>query len=131
MLQSGRRAQGVNADGRRELLGLKVGDSVSEAFLCDFIGSPKERSLTGVKLVISGANSVLIDAIRRMLQGRSWQRCPAHLARNLIERVPKAHQGMVTAALRSVFAQEKAAEIEARWDGCPAHWRNAFPRRQT
>ena len=32
-------AMGVNADARRELLGLKVGDSESEPFWSDFIGS--------------------------------------------------------------------------------------------
>ena len=37
---------GVNADGRSELLGLKVGDSESEGFWSKFIGSQKERSLT-------------------------------------------------------------------------------------
>jgi hypothetical protein len=34
---------------------------------------------------------------------------------------------MVTAALRSVFAQEKAAEIEARWDDLrPRDWCNSL-----
>jgi len=101
-------AMGVNADGRRELLGLKV--------------------LSGVKLVISDAHSGLINAIRRMLQGSCWQRCRLHFARNLLQRVPKAHQGMVTAALRSVFAQEKAAEIEARWDDLASSLAERFPR---
>ena len=66
--------------------------------------------------MISDAHKGLTNAIRRMLQGSCWQRCRVHFARNLLQRVPKAHQGMVTAALRSVFAQEKASEIEARWD---------------
>ena len=35
-------AMGVNADGRRELLGLQVGDSESEGFWKAFIGSLKE-----------------------------------------------------------------------------------------
>ena len=109
-------AMGVNADGRRELLGIQVGDSESESFWSAFIGSLKERGLTGVKLVVSDAHVGLTKAIRRMLQGSCWQRCRVHFARNLLQRVPKAHQGMVTAALRSVFAQEKTDEIEARWD---------------
>jgi transposase-like protein len=129
-------AMGVNADGRRELLGLKVGDSESEPFWSDFIGSliaagfceAVERGLTGVKLVISDAHKGLTNAIRRMLQGSCWQRCRVHFARNLLQRVPKAHQGMVTAALRSVFAQEKAAEIEARWDDLASSLAERFPR---
>ena len=67
-------AMGVNVDGRRELLGLKVGDSESEGFWTEFIASLKERGLTGVKLVISDAHGGLTKAIRRQLQGCVWQR---------------------------------------------------------
>jgi putative transposase len=67
-------AMGVNVDCRRELLGLKVGDSESEGFWSEFIASLKERGLTGVKLVISDAHGGLTKAIRRQLQGCVWQR---------------------------------------------------------
>ncbi len=50
-------AMGVHADGRRELLGLKVGDRDTEGFWSEFIASLKERGLTGVKLVVSDATS--------------------------------------------------------------------------
>ncbi len=68
---------GVNADGHRELLGIKVGDSENEAFWAEFIAHLKERGLDGVKLVISVgeafpggvAHSGLTKAIRRQLQG--------------------------------------------------------------
>ena len=121
-------AMGVNADGRRELLGLKVGDSESEGFWSEFLASLKERGLTGVKLVVSDAHAGLTKAIRRQLQGCVWQRCRVHFARNLLQCVPKAHQGMVTAALRSVFAQDTAAEILSRWDDLAASLAERFPR---
>ena len=121
-------AMGVNEDGRRELLGLKVGDSETETFWAEFIASLKERGLSGVKLVISDAHVGLTKAIRRQLQGSVWQRCRVHFARNLLQCVPKAHQGMVTAALRSVFAQETAAEIESRWDDLAASLAERFPK---
>ena len=121
-------AMGVNADGRRELLGIKVGDSENEAFWAEFIASLKERGLTGVKLVISDAHVGLTKAIRRQLQGCVWQRCRVHFSRNLLQRVPRAHQGMVTAALRSVFAQESADEILSRWDDLAASLAERFPK---
>ena len=121
-------AMGVNSDGRRELLGLKVGNSETEAFWAEFISHLKERGLGGVKLVISDAHAGLTKAIRRQLQGSVWQRCRVHFARNLLQCVPKAHQGMVTAALRSVFAQETAAEIESRWDDLAASLAERFPK---
>ena len=121
-------AMGVNEDGRRELLGLKVGDSESEPFWAEFIAHLKERGLAGVKLVISDAHAGLTKAIGRQLQGSVWQRCRVHFARNLLQCVPKAHQGMVTAALRSVFAQETAEEIESRWDDLAASLAERFPK---
>ncbi|HSG19412.1 MAG TPA: IS256 family transposase, partial [Burkholderiaceae bacterium] len=129
-------AMGVNADGRRELLGLKVGDSESESFWSEFIASliaagfceAVERGLTDVKLVISDAHGGLTKAIRRQLQGCVWQRCRVHFARNLLQRVPKAHQGMVTAAQRSVFAQENAADILSRWDDLAVSLAERFPK---
>jgi hypothetical protein len=47
-----------------------------------------------------------------------------HFARNLLQRIPigaafsagVAQQGMVTAALSSLFAQENNGEIRSRWD---------------
>jgi transposase-like protein len=78
--------------------------------------------------VISDAHVGLTKAIRRQLQGCVWQRCRVHFARNLLQRVPKAHQGMVTAALRSVFAQEDAGEILSRWDDLAASLAERFPK---
>ena len=121
-------AMGINVDGRRELLGLKVGDSETEGFWSEFLASLKERGLTGVKLGISDAQVGLTKAIRRQLQGCVWQRCRVHFARNLLQRVPKAHQGMVTAALRSVFGQENAGEILSRWDDLAASLIERFPK---
>jgi putative transposase len=129
-------AMGVNEDGRRELLGLKVGNSESEPFWAEFNRSAegkayahlKERGLAGVKLVISDAHAGLSKAIGRQLQGSVWQRCRVHFARNLLQCVPKAHQGMVTAALRSVFAQQSAEEIESRWDDLAASLAERFPK---
>lgn len=49
-------AAAVNADGRREIVGLSIGPSEAETFRTDFLRSLKSRSLSGVKLVISDAH---------------------------------------------------------------------------
>jgi putative transposase len=118
-------AMGVNADGRRELFGIKGGDSEGEGFWSEFLASLKERGFIGVKLVISDAHMGLTDAIRRQLQGCAWQRCRVRIALKLLQRVPKAHQGMVTGALRSVFAQEDASKSERCWVAWPLRQPNA------
>ncbi|QPN61836.1 transposase [Synechococcus sp. CBW1002] len=100
-------AIGINALGYREVLGIAVGDSEAEGFWRQFLGSLKERGLTGTRLVISDAHLGLTAAIKRMFQGSSWQRCRVHFLRNLLSHVPKVGQDMVAAAMKAVFVIQK------------------------
>jgi transposase-like protein len=109
-------ATGVSADGRREILGLEIGDSEDEAFWREFLRGLKRRGLCGVRLVISDQHAGLVAAIGRCLQGAVHQRCRVHFARNLLSSIPKGHQEMVAAAFRTVFAQVSPEEIAAQWD---------------
>jgi len=109
-------ATGITACGDREILGVDIGDSEDETFWTGFLRSLRARGLGGVRLVISDAHAGLRAAIRRVLSGASWQRCRVHYARNLLALVPKAHQEMVSAAFRSIFALAEPDELRARYD---------------
>ena len=61
-----------------------------------------------MQLVISDAHEGLKAAVRRVLGGASWQRCRVHFNRNILARVGKAHGEMVTATIRTIFAQPDA-----------------------
>ena len=88
--------------------------------------------------MISDAHQGLSNAIRRMLQCSCWRRtarcaalsslCRVHFARNLLQTVPKAHQEMVAAALRSVFAQQSKEAVLEQWDQVSAMLAAKFPR---
>jgi len=109
-------ATGITADGHREVLGVDIGDSEDETFWTRFLRSLKKRGLSGVRLVTSDAHDGLKAAIRRCLQGSSWQRCRVHYIRNLLAVIPKAHTEMVAAVFRSIFTQATPEEVHARWD---------------
>ncbi|MET4706128.1 IS256 family transposase [Frigoribacterium sp. UYMn621] len=109
-------ATGVNADGRREVLGLQVATSESgsawNAFFADLIA----RGLTGVQLITSDAHAGLKDAIAANLPGAGWQRCRTHYAANLMSVTPKAMWPAVKAMLHSVYDQPDAAAVNAQFD---------------
>jgi putative transposase len=100
---SGLLAIGVNADGSREILGLQLGDSESEASWSSFLGGLKRRGLSGVDLVVSDAHGGLVNAIQRHFQGATWQRCQTHLTRDVLEVTPKAVRDELHEHLRSLF----------------------------
>jgi transposase-like protein len=121
-------ATGVTAQGGREVLGVDVGDSEAETFWTSFLRSLKARGLGGVRLVISDAHEGLRAAIRKNLQGASWQRCRVHYVRNLLAPVPKAHQEMVAAAFRSIFTLTTPDDVKARWDEVTVMLAERFPK---
>lgn len=98
-------ATGVSADGRREVLGSKVGDSENTVFWTGFLRDLRDRGLHGVQLVISDHHRGLMNAIDTVIIGAAWQRCRVHFMRNVLARVPKAQSQMVAAAIRTIFAQ--------------------------
>jgi putative transposase len=100
---SGPLAIGINSSGCREILGVQLGDSESEASWSNFLGGLKRRSLAGVDLVVSDAHGGLVNAIARHFQGATWQRCQTHLTRDVLEAAPKALRDDLHEHLRSLF----------------------------
>jgi putative transposase len=66
-------ATGVNADGRREVLGMKVATSETGPAWNTFFADLVARGLTGVALVTSDAHAGLVEAIAANLPGATWQ----------------------------------------------------------
>lgn len=109
-------AIGVSADGRREVLGMDVGDSEDGAFWTAFLRGLKARGLGGVQLVISDAHAGLKQAIAAVFQGSAWQRCRVHFMRNVLSVVPKGSSEMVAAAIRTIFAQPDPDHVAEQFD---------------
>src|SRR5215217_2212894 len=115
---------GVRDDGMREILGVEVADTESEATYQDLFRSLKRRGLSGVGLVVSDDHEGLKSALARHFQGASWQRCQVHYARNLLGMVGYARRKDLAEGLRGVFAARSrevavqlASELATRWRG--------------
>ena len=107
-------AVGVNAEGRRETLGMDVITTEDGAGWTAFLRTLVARGLSGVALVISDAHGGLTDAIAAVLPGAAWQRCRTHFMRNLLSRVPKSAHGIVAPLVRSIFDQPDQASAWAQ-----------------
>src|SRR3954469_25524357 len=109
-------ATGVNADGHREVLGVKVATSETKQAWNAFFADLVARGLTGTLLVTSDAHAGLVDAIAANLPGASWQRCRTHYAANLMQVCPKSAWPAVKTMLHSVYDQVDAAAVRAQFD---------------
>jgi putative transposase len=106
-------AYGVHQTGRREVVGLDVGEAETEAFWRGFLRSLRARGLEGVQLVISDAHTGLKAAIAKVF-GCPWQRCCVHFLRDMLGHVARAQQPLVSGAIRGIFTAASAAEARQR-----------------
>jgi putative transposase len=120
-------AVGVNAEGRREVLGVELVTSEDGAGWTSFLRGLVARGLAGVKLVISDAHPGLVEAAASVLHGAAWQRCRTHYLRNLLTRVPKSAQPFVATLVRSIFAQPDTDQVVAQHERVVEQLAERFP----
>ena len=109
-------ATGVNGDGHREVLGLRVATAETGAAWNEFFADLVARGLAGVRLVTSDAHPGLVEAVGANLPGATWQRCRTHYAANLMSSCPKNMWPAVKAMLHSVYDQPDATAVQAQFD---------------
>jgi len=130
-------AAGFTADGQREILDWRVGDSESEATWGELFRGLKDRGLRGLKLVVSDAHSGIRAAMQRHFQGVAWQRCRVHFKREIAAKVSYKAVKEVLQELATVFAawerteclrraQEMADKLERRYPQVAAMLRDGL-----
>ncbi len=120
-------AVGVNTDGRREVLGVATGASEAEVFWKGFLRSLADRGLRGVKLVIADDHKGLRAAASKVFHA-SLQRCRVHWMRSALAHVPAKQRPAVVAMLKTIFAQETAADARAQWNSVADALRERVPK---
>jgi putative transposase len=107
---------GVNEQGNREVLGLRIGDSESEAFWLETFRWLKQRGLKEVHYVVSDDHSGLVNAAQRCFQGAIWQRCQVHFMRNVLSHTSSKHKKEMGEGLKHIFASRDPKEARKRFD---------------
>ena len=128
-------ATGVSAEGRREILGMALGDAETTDFWTSFLRSLRERGLkvpspedpTGVVLVTSDAHAGIRAAVRAILPGAAWQRCRVHFARTITSRLGSARSKPVNALVSTIFAQTSQEAVAAQYKHVVDSLKAPFP----
>ena len=123
-------AVGVNADGRREVLGMDIGPSEAEPFWTAFLRKLARRGLRGVKLVISDAHEGIRAAVSKVLNA-TWQRCRVHFMRNALAHAGKSGRRVVSAFVATAFAQDDAESAKQQWRRVADQLRPKLPKLAT
>lgn len=121
-------AAGINQQGYRELLALRVDDTESEASWGAFFVELKQRGLRGVDLITSDNHGGLVKALKKHFQGVTWQRCQTHFMRNILDVTPKSLREEVKAQVRAIFEAAKPEDARALLEKTLAAFQDAAPK---
>jgi putative transposase len=120
-------AHAVHETGRREIIGLDVGEAETEAFWREFLRSLVARGLHGVQLAISDAHPGLKAALAQVL-GCPWQRCTVHFPRDCLGHARKDQHGLLAALIRPIFRASSAEEARKTLAEALAQLERALPK---
>jgi transposase-like protein len=125
-------ACGVDADGRRDILGCSVSLSEAEVHWRAFLASLKDRGLYGVELIASDAHEGLQAARRAVFPSVPWQRCQFHLQQNAGQYVPSvAMRSPAAADIRAIFNAPDQHEAERLLDMFVERYQKTAPKLAT
>jgi putative transposase len=102
-------AYGVHQSGRREVVGLDVGEAETEAFWRGFLRSPRAGGCSWSSPTPTGLKAAIAKVF-----GWPWQRCTVHFLRDMLGHVARAQQPLVSGAIRGIFTAASTAEARQR-----------------
>ena len=104
----------LNAEGNREILGVRIGDSESDSFWRETFAWLKDRGVKDVAFVTSDDHRGMVKALNRSFQGVMWQRCQVHFMRNVLSFTSARHKAAMAAGLKRVFASDDVSEARTK-----------------
>jgi len=120
-------AYAVHETVRREVIGIDLGETETEAFWIEFLRGLRSRGLGGVRLCVSDHHEGLKAAIAKIL-ACPWQRCTVHFVRNMHGHCRRSERGLVSAALREIFDADNLEQARARLGEVLDRFRTTVPK---
>ncbi len=122
-------AVGIEAAGKRRVLGCEVTTSEAEINWRRFLEGLLARGLKGVRLIIADDHAGLKAARRAVLPSVPWQRCQFHLQQNAGAFVTRQEaKKTVAEKMRSIFNAPDRMEAERLLKTTLETWRKEHPK---
>lgn len=120
-------AIGVNLQGRKELLGLWLGETEGAKFWLSCLTDLKERGVEDIFIVCVDGLTGFPEAIRAAFPQTKVQLCIVHLVRAALKYVTDADSREVAAGLKTIYQSATVLEAEESLEKFAARWGEKYP----
>jgi len=118
---------GIDRDGMREILEVRVADTENETTWSDLFRDLKRRGLKDVQLVTSDDHEGIKAGVMRFFQGASWQRCQCHFTKNMLALATKGQKEELKADLRAIFNSDDIEALQYHLEETIRKWSELKP----
>jgi putative transposase len=126
---------GINLEGKKEVLGLYLGETEGAKFWLYVLTELKNRGIEDIYILCADGLKGLSESVEATFPKAIFQTCIVHMTRHSLNYVPHTDKKSVTAALKKIYqssiielAAEALDDFELTWgDKYPAivkSWRN-------
>jgi len=118
---------GITMDGRKDILGVWIGEHESSKFWLNVLNDLKSRGVLDVYLFCTDGLCGMMEAIRAVYPNSRLQRCIVHQIRSSTRFVSWKDIKQVTADLKKIYTSVTLDEAEENLLAFSEKWRNQYP----
>ncbi len=118
---------GINADGRKEVLAIVIGENESSKYWLSVLNGLKNRGVKDILILCSDGLSGIKEAVSAAFPATEQQRCIVHMVRNTLKYAANKDMKAFAKDLKTIYtaADEKAAL--KRLDDVTEKWKGQYP----
>lgn len=118
---------GIDIEGKKEILGLWVGESEGAKFWLQVFSEIKNRGVEDIFIACVDGLKGLPDAIHAVFPNAEIQLCIIHLIRNSIKYLPHKYTKTFIADLKLIYKAETESKAEDNRNCLQEKWGNKYP----
>ena len=126
---------GINLDGRKEVLTIRVGENESSKYWLSILNELKNRGVNDILLICADGLTGIKEAIAAAFPKTEYQRCIVHQVRNTLKYVSEKDRKPFASDLKTIYnapTEEKALNnLEKVTENWSAKYPNAMNRWET
>ena len=114
---------GINADGKKEVISLQIGENESSKYWLGVLNELKNRGVEDIMVICADGLAGIKEAISAAYPKAEYQRCIVHMVRNTFKYVNYKDMKSFASDLKTIYhapdektAYENMQEVTEKWD---------------
>ena len=118
---------GINAEGRKEVLSIQVGENESSKYWLSILNDLKNRGVKDILILCADGLTGIKESIAVAFPNTEYQRCIVHQVRNTLRYVPDKDKKAFAADLKSIYHAPNEEQGRANMEAITEKWHEKYP----